>query len=358
MQTVYEEKNGKKEKAVNEKAKEIKVTVLEGTMDTPAGSIVKFTSDLKPVVIYKIPADRVIDRSNTQNIDQEFTQHMNSRGIYFILFDKDGYANYVAEKNKDKSTDCVSDNNEPEVNFTGAIYIGQVEQNNFLGRFGDKDDKKKIKHCTEVFILTSPIDEFEAKWIDYLEYEFINAIDENKDYHLVNKIGGHEKALRTELKEKLDDIIDFTKNIFSISNYDIFKSNYEVTSADSSTNGDLSVITSADDIYNRKYILRSKDDDGVDAVGIYESNKRFVLCAKSKLKMESNAVLPVTTKSLREEKENSGVIENGILKEDIAFTSLSAAAAFVLLRRVSGLDYWKTEDGVSINEMRDKLASR
>lgn len=350
----------KKETPVNEKAKEIKVTVLEGTMDTPAGSIVKFTPCVSDaMVMYRIPSNRIQNWSETKKElgNDDFIKHMDFKGIYFIFFDKDGYEEF--KENKDKLKDC----------YSNAVYIGQAEKNGLVKRLRDGQDKIKVDASNHIFILTMETNKFERDWIDYLEREFIAAVDENKECYLINGDGGHKRSLTHEVKEDMAKIIKFAKTVISISNHYIFKcenedvvtdSESKDTSAKSPTKEKTADTSSANYVFNREYFLRSKDDDGekYDATGKYENYQRFVVLKGSKLRMKRGTTIPTYIEELREENEKSGVIENGILKDDIAFTSLSAAAAFVLQRRVSGPDYWKTEDGVSINEMRGKLASR
>ena len=45
---------------------------------------------------------------------------------------------------------------------------------------------------------------------------------------------------------------------------------------------------------------------------------------------------------------------DGILKIDVLCNSPSAAAEFVLSRSVNGKEVWKTEEGLSLNDLEEK----
>lgn len=51
--------------------------------------------------------------------------------------------------------------------------------------------------------------------------------------------------------------------------------------------------------------------------------------------------------------ENKEIVD-GILKIDVLCNSPSAAAEFVLSRSVNGKDVWKTEEGLSLNDLEEK----
>lgn len=79
------------------------------------------------------------------------------------------------------------------------------------------------------------------------------------------------------------------------------------------------------------------------------TDKGFVVLRGSKVSLKiapSMKQYACTMFDLRKELERSGVIANGIFKQQYVFTSPSAAASLVQGRNSNGNTDWRTADGV------------
>lgn len=101
-----------------------------------------------------------------------------------------------------------------------------------------------------------------------------------------------------------------------------------------------------------KELLYCSGKNGTDAKG-YLTPEGFVVLQGSQVSMSVNSK---TFKEsgyfkLKEKLIQEKVIVDGIMMKDALFNSPTAAADIVLGSYVSGLDYWKTKDGISIKEL-------
>ncbi|MGN0275090.1 MAG: DUF4357 domain-containing protein [Chordicoccus sp.] len=77
----------------------------------------------------------------------------------------------------------------------------------------------------------------------------------------------------------------------------------------------------------------------------------FVVFKEAQVSTSMAAKMPMKMRRLREKCEANGTIRDGILQEDMLFSSPSAAAAFILGYSASGPLYWKNRAGVSLREI-------
>ena len=84
-----------------------------------------------------------------------------------------------------------------------------------------------------------------------------------------------------------------------------------------------------------------------------QTNEGFVVLKGSMISLEDLKTMPKLIKELRVQLINSGIIKDGILKENQLFTSASYAAAFVLGTNANGLTHWKTKNGQTLKELED-----
>lgn len=65
--------------------------------------------------------------------------------------------------------------------------------------------------------------------------------------------------------------------------------------------------------------------------------------------------IPKSIRELRQELQEKGIIENGILKESQFFNSPSYAASFVLGINVNGRTAWKDSNGCTLKEIEENM---
>lgn len=86
----------------------------------------------------------------------------------------------------------------------------------------------------------------------------------------------------------------------------------------------------------------------VEADGI-RTSEGFVVLQGSHIAVEDDDTIPAV---LKEKRRKVNVID-GVLQEDVLFSSPSYAAMFVIGKSANGLTSWKDEDGHSLKEIEN-----
>lgn len=74
----------------------------------------------------------------------------------------------------------------------------------------------------------------------------------------------------------------------------------------------------------------------------------FVVLHGSHISLVDDDTIPAV---IKEQRKKAPIDEQGILKEDMLFTSPSYAAMFVIGKRANGLTSWKTADGRTLKSL-------
>ena len=85
----------------------------------------------------------------------------------------------------------------------------------------------------------------------------------------------------------------------------------------------------------------------VEADGV-QTSEGFVVLQGSHISLVDDDTIPA---AIKERRKSAPVDENGILKEDMLFTSPSYAAMFVIGKSANGLTSWKTADGQTLKSL-------
>lgn len=91
-----------------------------------------------------------------------------------------------------------------------------------------------------------------------------------------------------------------------------------------------------------------------EATGRYSDNE-FVVYNGSKVRLDLTPSCPSDIKAARET-HASKIDDKGITKENIYFSSPSAAAGFVAGASINGRTNWKTEDGTTLKQLEEAKA--
>ena len=86
----------------------------------------------------------------------------------------------------------------------------------------------------------------------------------------------------------------------------------------------------------------------VEADGI-RTSEGFVVLQGSRIAVEDDDTIPTV---LKEQRRKVSIVE-GVLQEDVLFSSPSYAAMFVIGKSANGLTSWKDEDGHSLKEIEN-----
>lgn len=262
-------------------------------------------------IAYKIPR---IDLEKSKEI-----QYLNNSGVYFLL--------------------SRNENDEQQV------YIGQADVRNdgtgVLSRIIEhsiKDKEKDEEYFSEAVILTTQNNSFGKTEISYLENRFTNLAKEIDRYYVINKNTPNRSNVTEEKELELEDFIEYSKIILGILGYKIF---VPLIKRESNNKEQEELMLY---IFNKKQVIaRCK-----------RTREGFVVLKGSTIRMKNNKSLSNTTKAIQKKYVENKEIVDGILKIDVLCNSPSAAAEFVLSRSVNGKEVWKTEEGLSLNDLEEK----
>ncbi|MCD8150233.1 MAG: DUF4357 domain-containing protein, partial [Clostridiales bacterium] len=82
-----------------------------------------------------------------------------------------------------------------------------------------------------------------------------------------------------------------------------------------------------------------------------QTSEGFVVYKGSRISPEDDDTIPAVIKQRR---KAASIDENGILQEDVLFTSPSYAAMFVIGKSANGLTSWKTSEGKTLKSLENE----
>ncbi len=292
------------------KGKSINVFLMDGKAD----GRIKCTLANWTGIAYKIPRTDIERCKDREDLKQS--------GVYFLFGVSDDSGEnvvYVGQAGERK-------------NGEGILYRLQEHKRN-----PDKD------YWTEAIVFTTANNSFGPTEISYLENRFCNLALAAKRYKVKN---GNEPALGhiTEEKEcELEEFIEFAQIIMGTLGHKVFIP-LQGTEPVLQDNTDAPVVV--EQILQLKY---SK----------YKASGRrtsdgFVVFKGSQVAANATKSCPGTIQNLRK-KYADKISNEGVLMEDLGFSSPSAAAGFVVFSSVNGMVVWVSDDGKTLKDLENAL---
>ena len=284
------------------KGETIKLYLIDGS----AEGLTKCTVGGWTGVAYKIPRtslDSCQDRS-----------HLKQTGIY-ILFGK-------------------SDEEE-----RGVAYIGQASSRKtgegILNRLHEHIRNPDKDYWTEAVAFTTVDDSLGQTEICYLEHEFYEIAKKANRYIVKNGNNPNSGNIEEEKESELEKYIEYAKLILGALGHKLFDPLTEASHGVSSDNP-----VSGFDVF---YLHRNKDVIGK------RTSDGFVVLAGSPV---STKITQSLSDSYRRKRDGltSKTDSKGNLKEDILFSSPSAAATIMLGSMANGNTEWETESGKPLKD--------
>lgn len=292
------------------RGKNINMFLMEGDVT----SSIKCTLSNWTGVIYKIPRTKL----NSELIKQR--QHLKYSGIYFLIGKSD---------KEDKN----------------LVYVGQAGNRKngeaLLLRLLEHTKDGKMDFFNEVIVLTTDTNIFGPTELNYLENKFAEKIKFSKRYILKNQNEPNIGNVTEEKESELIEILSNSEMIIGTLGHKLFIPTLEK---------DIDDVVIADEelLFLSRKIRKSNLQ--IEAK-CKRTNEGFVVLKGSMISLEDLKTMPKLIKELRVQLISSGIIKDGILKENQLFTSASYAAAFVLGTNANGLTHWKTKDGQTLKEL-------
>ena len=294
------------------RGKNINMFLMEGDVTRS----IKCTLSNWTGVIYKIPRTKL----NSELIKQR--QHLKYSGIYFLIGKSD---------KEDKN----------------LVYVGQAGNRKngeaLLLRLLEHTKDGKMDFFNEVIVLTTDTNIFGPTELNYLENKFAEKIKFSKRYILKNQNEPNIGNVTEEKESELIEILSNSEMIIGTLGHKLFIPTLEK---------DIDDVVIADEelLFLSRKIRKSNLQ--IEAK-CKRTNEGFVDLKGSMISLEDLKTMPKLIKELRVQLISSGIIKDGILKENQLFTSASYAAAFVLGTNANGLTHWKTKDGQTLKELEE-----
>lgn len=210
-----------------------------------------------------------------------------------------------------------------------VIYIGQagIRKNGKGLLLRVQESHTSIDYWTEVVMFTTTNNSFGPTEISYLENRFCNLAIEAKRYSVKNGKDPNPGNLTEEKGSELEEFIDNAKIVMGTFGHKVFEPFVTAT-----TDEEILYATR-----NNTKASGKRVSDG------------FVVLKGSSISEHTTKSCPDYVLQIRN--KNLDKIIDGVLNEDILFSSPSGAAAFVCGGSVNGNLEWKNAKGVTLKEI-------
>lgn len=224
----------------------------------------------------------------------------------------------------------------------GVAYIGQAgarkNGEGVLNRLAEHKRNPKKDYWTEAVAFTTSNNSLGPTEISYLENRFCNLAIAAKRYDVKNGNDPTPGNLTEEKENELEEFIDNAKLIMGTLGYKLFE---PITST--KTEDDAKEAAN-----NSLHLERTvKGVGNLEAYG-QQTPDGFVVFKGSHVTTTDDDSVPV---AIKERRKTAKIDGQGILQEDMLFTSPSYAAIFVIGKSANGLTSWKTSDGRTLKSL-------
>ena len=284
-------------------------------MDGDAGGRIKCTLANWTGVAYKIPRTALDKCKERDDLKQS--------GVYFLFGISD-------ETGK------------------GVVYIGQAgarkNGEGILNRLQEHKRSPEKDYWTEAIVFTTSNNSFGPTEISYLENRFCNLAIEANRYEVKNGNDPTSGNITEEKESEMEEFIDYAEVIMGTLGHKLFEpiSKPTVKKQDGFTISEDTV---------RLHLERTIKNVGrVEASGT-QTTEGFVVLQGSHISLVDDDTIPSV---IKERRKKALIDEQGILQEDMLFTSPSYAAMFVIGKSANGLTSWKNTNGQTLKSLESR----
>ncbi len=227
-----------------------------------------------------------------------------------------------------------------------VVYVGQAATRKngegILGRLFEHKRNPDKDYWNEAVVFTTTNQSLGPTEISYLENRFCNLALEANRYHVMN---GNEPPIGSPTEEKISDMEEYIENAKTIMitlGHKVFEPYTESPSPETTSN----------DIPSQTlYFTREIKKDHFTAKGIAkQTTEGYVVLPGSIIAPNDDDSVSIVIKNKR---DNANIYSIHVLHESVLFTSPSGAAMFVAGKSTNGWTAWKTEDGVTLQDLEN-----
>ena len=282
-------------------------------MDGDAGGRIKCTLANWTGVAYKIPRTELDKCKERDDLKQS--------GVYFLFGTSD-------------------------VTGKSVVYIGQAgarkNGEGILNRLQEHKRNPEKDYWTEAIVFTTSNNSFGPTEISYLENRFCNLAIEANRYEVKNGNDPTPGNITEEKESEMEEFIDYAKVIMGTLGHKLFE---PISKPIVPAENDASAVP---ENYSELRLERVIKNVGkVEAVGA-QTSEGFVVFKGSHIALADDDTIPAV---IKERRKKALLDEQGVLLEDMLFTSPSYAAMFVIGKSANGLTSWKTADGKTLKSL-------
>lgn len=230
----------------------------------------------------------------------------------------------------------------------GVVYIGQAgarkNGEGILNRLMEHKRNPEKDYWTEAIVFTTSNNSFGATEISYLENRFCNIALDAKRYEVKNGNDPTPGHITEEKESEMEEFIDYAKVIMGTLGHKLFE---PINRPSAKLQQVSSTDEDADDTVPLHLERTIKKIGKVEADGL-QTAEGFVVLQGSHISPVDDNTIPAV---IKERRKKAHVDENGILQEDLLFTSPSYAAMFVIGKSANGLTSWKTDHGKTLKSL-------
>lgn len=227
------------------------------------------------------------------------------------------------------------------------VYIGQagVRKNGagILCRLIEHKRNPDKHYWTEAVVFTTSNNSFGPTEISYLENRFCGLAVDTGRYIVKNGNDPTPGNITEEKESELEEFIDYAKIVMGALGHKLFE---PLT--------DKPKHSIVEEYIENELLLfmkrKSRKSGLVIEAKCKQTNEGFVVLKGSFIETIDSDPIPL---GVKERRLKAKIDSNGILQENILFSSPSYAAAFVIGGHVNGLVEWKTEDGRTLKEIEN-----
>lgn len=234
------------------------------------------------------------------------------------------------------------------------VYIGQAgarkNGEGILNRLQEHKRNPDKDYWTEAVVFTTSNNSFGPTEISYLENRFCSLATEAKRYLVKNGNDPTSGNITEEKESELEEFIDYAKIVMGTFGHKIF----EPLTEDKTRNEPLLIISESKELLLHLKRKSRKSGQVIEA-NCKQTNEGFVVLKGSHIEtIDSDSIPP----GIKERRQKAYIDDNGILQENVLFSSPSYAASFVIGGSVNGLTAWVTAEGKTLKEIESEISEQ
>lgn len=218
-----------------------------------------------------------------------------------------------------------------------SVYIGEAEnvKERLVQHLRDYQSEKETYYWSSAVVFIGR--DLNKALIRYLENRFVEIARASKRYLVLTKNTYRNTVMKESQVAVMEEFVDNVKILINALGYKVLESLVQNNSSNSTVDDEMLFISSSS--------VNAKGRVTTEGFVVYEGS---TFDSKASVNSLSNGM-----KNLRQKLIESDKVQNHVIKENILFSSSSAAASFVLWYSVSGPQRWKTKDGKALKELEE-----